>query len=77
MRLPCRTIAADDLSLELRQVKENALRRGPTRKLAARSVREALIKTGVNKARAALELGVGRATLYRFLSENADIAEKI
>jgi PAS domain S-box-containing protein len=72
-----RTIAADDLPLELRQVKENALRRGPTRKLVARSVREALIKTGGNKARAARELGVGRATLYRFLSENPDMAEKV
>jgi PAS domain S-box-containing protein len=72
-----RTIAADDLPLELRRVKENALRRGPARKLSARSVRKALIKTGGNKARAARELGVGRATLYRFLSENPDIVEKI
>jgi transcriptional regulator with PAS, ATPase and Fis domain len=72
-----KTITADDLPLELRQVKENALRRGPTRKLDARSVQEALIKTGGNKARAARELGVGRATLYRFLSENPDIAKKV
>ena len=71
------TIASDDLPLELRQVKENTLRRGPARKLAARSVQEALIKTGGNKARAARELGVGRATLYRFLSENPDVAEKV
>ncbi len=70
-------IVSDDLPLELRQVKENALRRGPTRKLAARSVQEALIKTGGNKARAARELGVGRATLYRFLSENPDVAEEV
>jgi PAS domain S-box-containing protein len=72
-----RTIAADDLPLELRRVKEHALRRGPARKLAARSVRKALVKTGGNKARAARELGVGRATLYRFLNENPDVAETI
>lgn len=71
------TIAADDLPLEMRQIKEYALRRGSARKLAARSVQEALIKTGGNKSRAARELGVGRATLYRFLSENPDIAEKV
>jgi DNA-binding NtrC family response regulator len=71
------TITPDDLPLELRQVKENTLRRGPNRKLTARAVKEALIKTGGNKARAARELGVGRATLYRFLSENPDIVEKI
>lgn len=70
------TITADDLPLELRQLKENALRRGPTRKLTARAVQKALIKTGGNKARAARELGVGRATLYRFLSENPDVAGK-
>ncbi|MGD9009680.1 MAG: helix-turn-helix domain-containing protein [Desulfobacteraceae bacterium] len=71
------TIVPDDLPLELCQVRENALRRGPARKLDARSVQEALIKTGGNKARAARELGVGRATLYRFLSEKPDIVAKL
>jgi PAS domain S-box-containing protein len=72
-----RSITADDLPLELRRVKQSVQRRGPARKLAARSVRQALLKTGGNKARAARELGVGRATLYRFLNENPDVAETV
>jgi len=32
-----------------------------------------LIKTGNNKARAARELNVGRATLYRFLSDHPEM----
>ena len=43
------------------------LSRGPRGKLDAHSVRSALRETGGNKARAARILGVGRATLYRFL----------
>ena len=70
-------IEPDDLPLELRQLKSAALRRGPTKKLVAQNVIDALIKTGGNKARAARELGVGRATLYRFLSENPEVAEKV
>ena len=65
-----RVITRDDLPLELRQLQVPAGRRGPVKKLDAQAVQEALIKTGGNKARAARELGVGRATLYRFISEN-------
>ncbi len=43
--------------------------RGAQRKLDPHSVRSALRQTGGNKARAARLLGVGRATLYRFLEE--------
>lgn len=43
-------------------------KRGPDRKLDAESVRRALEETGGNKSEAARRLGVGRATLYRFLS---------
>jgi len=63
-----RTITQNDLPLELRQFENPTARRGPQNKLKAEAVRQALIKTGGNKARAARLLGVGRATLYRFLS---------
>ena len=59
-------IRAEDLPLEL---KESKSPRGPTRKLNQEMVREALIRTGGNKAKAARHLGVGRATLYRFLED--------
>ena len=46
---------------------------GPVRgKLDAASVKAALTKTGGNKSKAARVLGVGRATLYRFLAGDAD-----
>jgi PAS domain S-box-containing protein len=68
-------ITTRDLPLELQQVSGTALRRGPSRKLDTRTVRRALIKTGGNKARAARELGVGRATLYRFIGDHPEAAE--
>jgi PAS domain S-box-containing protein len=43
--------------------------KGQRTKLDPLSVRETLKKTGGNKAKAARLLGVGRATLYRFLGE--------
>jgi PAS domain S-box-containing protein len=65
-------ITADDLPIELRQYHSPAGRRGPNKKLDAVAVQQALLKTGGNKARAARELGVGRATLYRFISEHPE-----
>ena len=44
-------------------------------RLDAASVKAALTKTGGNKSKAARVLGVGRATLYRFLSNNTDARE--
>lgn len=44
-------------------------------RLDAASVKAALTKTGGNKSKAARVLGVGRATLYRFLSNNTDAME--
>ena len=45
-------------------------RRGGRYKLDQESVEDALAKAGGNKVKAARILGVGRATLYRFLSRN-------
>ena len=49
------------------------VRRGPSKKLDPESVKSALVKTGGNKAKAAKLLGVGRATLYRFLGEYPEL----
>ena len=53
-------------------IRAKALRhaRGPRRKLNRSAVSKALIQSGGNKAKAARVLGVGRATLYRFLSDH-------
>ncbi|MCP3943265.1 MAG: PAS domain-containing protein [Desulfobacteraceae bacterium] len=47
----------------------------PRGKLTIESVKIALTKTGGNKSKAARVLGVGRATLYRFLAQNKTIKE--
>jgi sigma-54 dependent transcriptional regulator, acetoin dehydrogenase operon transcriptional activator AcoR len=44
-------------------------------KLDADSVKAALKKAGGNKSKAAKLLGVGRATLYRFLSQHTEVKE--
>lgn len=66
-------IAVDDLPLELREFISPSRRRGPGRKLNTETVQEALIKAGGNKAKAARLLGVGRATLYRFLGDHPEL----
>ena len=68
-----------DLPMELRDISPNtcpdpvlpgpAPSRGKSTKLNLTSVQEALKLTGGNKAKAARYLGVGRATLYRFLDK--------
>jgi two-component system response regulator HydG len=57
------------LTPEITSGREKTSRRGPVRKLDDSTVCAALAKTGGNKAKAARLLGVGRATLYRFLNE--------
>ncbi len=60
-----------DLPMELQNKNGNSIvTKGPSRKLNIENVKDALNKTGGNKAKASRLLGVGRATLYRFLGEN-------
>ena len=68
-----KTISAVDLPLELREIENSCIRRGPSRKLTLEGVRATLMKTGGNKAKAAKLLGVGRATLYRFLGDHPEL----
>jgi len=68
-----RVIEPEDLPMELRALKARGPKRGPARKLDAAVVQDALTKTGGNKARAARVLGVGRATLYRFLDDYPEV----
>ena len=62
------------LPMELREWKGKRPSRGPARKLDPGSVRKALTLSGGNKAKAARFLGVGRATLYRFLADLPDVS---
>ncbi len=55
------------LPLEILEWRDNRPSRGPVKKLEPSSVDDALKRSGGNKAKAARMLGVGRATLYRFL----------
>ena len=58
-----------DLPLEFRENENACIGPGFSRKLNADRVTRALKKTGGNKSKAAKMLGVGRATLYRFLKD--------
>ncbi|PIE67801.1 MAG: sigma-54-dependent Fis family transcriptional regulator [Deltaproteobacteria bacterium] len=76
VRCKGKVIRPDDLPLELKKIISEKPKRGPVRKLNEESVREALIKTGGNKARAAKVLSVGRATLYRFLGDHPEVLKE-
>ena len=72
-----KTVSAEDLPLELQEIENTCVRRGPARKLDIDGVRSALVKTGGNKAKAAKLLGVGRATLYRFLGDHPEFQDAV
>jgi transcriptional regulator with PAS, ATPase and Fis domain len=61
------------LPIELKSSETRHHSRGPKRKLNGPDVSRALIQSGGNKAKAARILGVGRATLYRFLADRPDL----
>lgn len=68
-------ILPDDLSPEVRPVKEEkAPGKGRPAVLTAQNVREAFDRCGGNRSLAARHLGVGRATLYRFLSAHPGVS---
>lgn len=68
------TILSEHLPIEIRQTICVPLRPGPESKLTADAVREALARAGDNRSKAAKLLGIGRATLYRFLEKNPDVS---
>jgi PAS domain S-box-containing protein len=70
------TIFPKDLPMELKDQSILCPPRGAARKLDFENVKSTLIKTGGNKAKAARILGVGRATLYRFLTDHPDAAQR-
>ncbi len=65
-----RLIRPKDLPMELADLRIPKNRRGPVKKLDMDSVQDALEQTAGNKTKAARLLGVGRATLYRFINEH-------
>lgn len=67
-------IGPEHLPLELSNMKKMSGRRGPAVKLEKTLVKDALTESGGNKAEAARILGVGRATLYRFLKNNTGVS---
>ncbi len=69
-------ITRDDLPQEIESVSQVHVKRGPFKKLEVERVKEVLAKTGGNKAKAARYLGVGRATLYRFIEDFPELLEE-
>ncbi len=72
-----RNIHLEHLPLELQKGAGRISRPGPSRKLDINGVRDALQKSGGKKTEAAKILGVGRATLYRFLGNHPEILDEL
>ncbi|MBT4199279.1 helix-turn-helix domain-containing protein, partial [Desulfobacula sp.] len=70
--LPMEIIQDIDLSLRVSDRPRAQQIISPKGKLDIESVKAAIKKTGGNKSKAARVLGVGRATLYRFLAQNEE-----
>jgi len=70
-------ITPDDLPMGLKNNRMLWAAGGASRRLNLFSVKSALKKTGGNKAKTARHLGVGRATLYRFLGNYPGIQKNI
>ncbi len=62
-------IEAEHLPLEIRQTACTAFKPGPQSRLTPETVASAIENAGGNRSKAAKLLGVGRATLYRFLEK--------
>lgn len=77
VRCSGKTITPENLPLELRQNENAGIHRGPSKKLDPDGVSTALVKSGGNKAKTAKLLGVGRATLYRFLADHPELHKAI
>ncbi len=73
--LPMEIIQDETVQLRTPPLETITTMRASRGKLDAESVMLALKKTGGNKSKTARVLGVGRATLYRFLADNANIQE--
>ena len=67
-------IQVKDLPVELRSGADIDPVPGPRKRLTLERVKSALAKSGGNRTRAARILGVGRATLYRFLVDFPDVS---
>lgn len=74
--LPMEIIRDKDVTLRFSDLPRPRQVTTPARgKLDIESVKAAIKKTGGNKSKAARALGVGRATLYRFLAQNEEIKD--
>jgi PAS domain S-box-containing protein len=74
VKCPGDLILPENLPFELRQFEGFECRSFTGPKLTPQNVASALNNSGGNKSKAAKLLGVGRATLYRFLEKQSDLA---